>query len=99
LVKGLIVPKVTDAFPEVVGVTTMLLKVLSSTVHENPTVVYVDTGAVTQGAAHAGNPMNGIVISAAATPIPDESLRIVASYNVSLGVNGGLSVGPRRSRR
>src|SRR5262245_15836402 len=77
---GLIVLKVTDALPmEKPKVARKSLNVLSPTLHEKPDAVYVDTGAVTQAAPHAGNPVNGIVIRAAATP--NARLLIVASTN------------------
>jgi hypothetical protein len=56
----------------------MLLNVLSATLHEKPGAVYTDTGAVTQGAPHAGKPINGAVIRAAATA-SDDRFSIVAS--------------------
>ena len=68
MTKGVILFNVTDAFPTDVAVTTMLLNVMSPTLHEKLGAVYVETAAVTQGAPHAGNPMNGIVITAAAIP-------------------------------
>jgi hypothetical protein len=62
-------------------VTLKLLNVigLASMLHEKPAAVYVATGALTHIAAHAGDPINEIVVSAAAIPTTDETLGIVAS--------------------
>jgi hypothetical protein len=51
--------------------TFILLKVNMSTLHENPAAVYVVTGALTHGAAHAGAPRNGMIPSAAIAPKVD----------------------------
>jgi hypothetical protein len=68
------------------GTIEILLNVTPSTLHEKPAAVYVATGAVTQGALHAGDPITVVAISAAATPASDETLSIVLSLTNSVAV-------------
>ena len=72
-------PSVTEPPLLTVVLTTMLLKVNPSTLHEKPDAVYVLTGATAQAALHAGDPIRGVRISAAAKPTSDETFSIVAS--------------------
>jgi hypothetical protein len=78
---------------------TILLNVLSPTLHEKPAAVYVSNGAFSHGALHAGDPINSIVISAAAIPkrrvfIPQQLYLFCHKVNVEQANTCCVATGP-----
>jgi hypothetical protein len=69
-----------DPIEPLVTTSDMPLKITSPTWQEKPAAVYTLSAAVGQAAsAHAGNPISGVTINAAATPTSDLTFSIVSS--------------------
>jgi len=73
-----------DPIEPLVTTSDMTLKITSPTLQEKPAAVYMlsGVGAVGQAAtsAHAGNPISGVAINAAAAPTSDLTFSIVSSF-------------------
>jgi len=73
-----------DPIEPLVTTSDMTLKITSPTLQEKPAAVYTlsGVGAVGQAAtsAHAGNPISGVAINAAAAPTSDLTFSIVSSF-------------------